>query len=886
MDDASLLLRIKGDSSGGTKAVAEARTAIASLRSTASKELGAMQSVATRSLGAVTQNLTQLTSQLPVVGSAVGSLSSQFGALASPAGIATIATLALAGGLASLGVKLFQVVEQSSQLGGQIHDLTLQTGLSAERLTALKFAADQSGGSIEQLANGLKIFSTLIVNANKGSEEATATLKRLGVEPKEGLIDLDSALNKAFQTIAKTPAGVAQMTLAADAFGKKIGPDLIPTIVSFDGNLDALTKRARELGVTLTDVQVKSLDEFGDAFDTIKLQATLAAAQFSSAVAPEITLAMMSITRSVGGSRGAFEQWGIAVGDTLRGVRLIAESELGTVIRMLTEMSFLLPLTVLRGLRALGESQRPATAGEDFFGPGGAARGGRASLPGTPEAREAAERRAKLEQFQSELAKSGRGGGKAKAKTDTALQAALKDAALAEKETLQQLQANVAENQRALDEQVRSIEDYTERAIKLADDRFNAVVDRTNAEAEALQAALKKKLITQEEFDRKWREQGVEVEDARQKNSNETFQLEQERDRKIATAEQASRERRLQIAEEADQRQIDRVIRRIDREVTAESEGLREISTIIAEAFQRKKEALEAEQAAYSTTLERRAAITDELVRLEGERAGAAEKASQRVIDATEREARARFDAESKGFQDATRPRRTIDPILEKGPFGSLSDELSKAGVVSRETADIVGGTLAGAFQSLASGVGQAVQSFLLFGKVEGGFKRLAAEIVSSLAAAAVVQAIYQLAQGLAWLALNAFFPNPKYVEAAGLAFASAAVFGTIGAAASVASIALRSSPASSSASSGGRASEGGSAASGKPATIEADRRSGAGSSNVSIEAAIERAIGRGFNGLMLRAEVTRDEGSTVKMWVDNYRSNGIVRKVVNEDGG
>jgi hypothetical protein len=44
----------------------------------------------------------------------------------------------------------------------------------------------------------------------------------------------------------------------------------------------------------------------------------------------------------------------------------------------------------------------------------------------------------------------------------------------------------------------------------------------------------------------------------------------------------------------------------------------------------------------------------------------------------------------------------------------------------------------------------------------------------------AAVQAVYEAAQGLAWLALNFFFPNPAYLLAATTAFESAAAFGII----------------------------------------------------------------------------------------------------------
>jgi hypothetical protein len=883
--DLGLLFKLKGDNTSAKASITETRAAIATLRSSFGNELNVMQGVANRSFASITQNLNQFAGQVPVVGTAVSGLSSQFGALASPMGIATIATLALGGAFVSLSTKLFEVVEQSSKLGGQIHDLTQQTGLGAERLTALKFATDQSGGSIEKFSNGLKIFATLIANANKGSEEAKDALKRLGVDPKEGLIDLDAALNKALGTIAKTPAGVAQMTLAADAFGKKVGPDLIPTIMSFDGNLDALTKRARELGLTLTDVQVKSLDEFGDTFDTIKLQATLAAAQFSSTVAPEITRAMQRITQSVGENRGVFEQWGVALGDTMRGIRLIAESELGQVAIFIARLASEITLipSALRITRQIGAEERPV---EDVFGPGGAARGGRAGLPGTPEYRAEQARRAKLEQFQSELAaQSKSGGGKAKKKIDSALADALKESALAEREALLVIQANVVENKRALDQQVRDIEQYTARAIQLENQRKDSVIDRANSEFLALDKALQKKLITQKEFDTKWREQDLEIATAKQKNSEEVFKLEQERDRKVSEAELAANRRKDQIAEDADQRTIDRIKERIRNEFITEAEGERQIAAVLAEGFARRKKALEDEDTAYATSLERHKAIKDEIVRLDGERAKSAEDAAARILAAEQRKAGEVPGTEGKGAPATIRQTGNAFDLFGKAITDNLTGD--------KKTAALAGlGVMQTAFQMLGQAVGDAVYAFTLFGSAGIGLKKFTSTMIAEIGRMAAIQAVWELAQGLAMLALNFFWPDPEVAKSAAFHLHSSLVYAGLAGLAAAAGRATSGgsfAAASGSGGSGNRTAGGGSQSpANKPTEIEVDRRQnlriGDGGSSASMEAAIERSIQRGFNGLMLRAEVTRDEGSSVRMWIENYKSNGRVRKLVRED--
>jgi hypothetical protein len=58
------------------------------------------------------------------------------------------------------------------------------------------------------------------------------------------------------------------MTLAQKAFGKS-GADLLPFIKSFDGDLPGLIKKAKELGITMTDEDAAAADQFGDQLDTL-----------------------------------------------------------------------------------------------------------------------------------------------------------------------------------------------------------------------------------------------------------------------------------------------------------------------------------------------------------------------------------------------------------------------------------------------------------------------------------------------------------------------------------------------------------------------------------------------------------------------------------------
>lgn len=803
-DDLSLLLKVRGDAAGGKAAVAETRAAIASLRATTSTEFAAMGKASKGVFDEIGSHLNffvgeripllggafiRVTENIKDMGAEAENAGGTLAALGGVGGIVTIGFAALAAAAVGAGFAIFEIVKKSSEVGLELEHLIEQTGLTAKTITSLKFAADESGKSIEGFDRGMKLFENTVAAAAEGSDKAAAALTRLGVTPQEALADLDGALAKVFKKIYDAPSGVEKVSLASDAFGKRMGSNLIPLIEAFHGDLGELIKRAEELGATLDDQGIHALAEFQKNMNALGAQALGLERIFAVEVAPTITQALRDLSKYLSDNRASFSQWGSDVGSVLRGIREVADSEVGTLIGYLLKLGGLLTGIVgtLRALKLLGAQTAGFTAAPDIVG-------GAAAL---------FRERGALEDALSTGRKSSGGKG-AQAARDTGLQDAFKEAALVEKEALQIVAENVAENKRALDEQVRDITEFTAREKEIADQRLDAAIIRINAEQAAIEQAFNKKLLTHAEFEQKDRELSLQTKEAVQKNSEEIFRLEQERDRKIAAAEQSARERQLQIAEDADKRTIDRIQQRVKEQFLAEAEGERQIAAVIADGFARRKKALEDEDAAYQTSLERHKAITDELIRLEGERAAASEDAARRIEAAETRKAEA--VGRSAGKAGVLQPIDTTRDAF--GLFDdALKDHLSgdkllaaQAGLASLESA----------FKSLAQGVGDAIQAFVLFGNAGGGIKKFTATLISEIARMAAVQAVWELAQGLAMLALNFFWPDPKLAASATAHFHAAAVYGGLALVAAAAGRAVEGNSFSQPGSGGGTSGSGG----------------------------------------------------------------------------
>jgi hypothetical protein len=180
------------------------------------------------------------------------------GAAITSIGIKTLA----AGG--TLTAPFIAATKIFADMGDEINKASQRTGIAVEELSALKYAADQSGSSLGDLEVSLKKMSVLITNAREGQKQAIETLSKLGLT----FDDLkDRTPDVQFKVIADNLAKVSDATtkasLAIDVFGKS-GTQLLPLLADGEKGLQALEDRARDLGLTFSQEDADAATKFGD----------------------------------------------------------------------------------------------------------------------------------------------------------------------------------------------------------------------------------------------------------------------------------------------------------------------------------------------------------------------------------------------------------------------------------------------------------------------------------------------------------------------------------------------------------------------------------------------------------------------------------------------
>jgi hypothetical protein len=240
---------------------------------------------------------------------------------------AGLAVAAMAGAAVGLGAALFALAKNASDFGSKIFEASEKTGFSAETLTSLKMVAEQAGSSFEEVSGALTKFNKLAGEAATGSKSAAKSLAELGLGPKDAVNDLEGSLAKVVKTIYELPSGALQTEAAMKAFGRS-GANLIPVIKAANGDMGELIKKAKELGVTMTDAEARMSEDFGDALTQLKQQFQGLTFQIGSGMMPVFRSLMLDMSKYLSDNKEKAQQFGVtaatALGNTLKAAMALA----------------------------------------------------------------------------------------------------------------------------------------------------------------------------------------------------------------------------------------------------------------------------------------------------------------------------------------------------------------------------------------------------------------------------------------------------------------------------------------------------------------------------------------------------------------------------------
>ncbi len=165
----------------------------------------------------------------------------------------------LVGGLQTLmplatGAGMVAMAKGAIDAADNMNDLSQKTGVSVERLSQFKQAAEKSGTSIEGVGSALVKLSRGLVDG-----KAQEALQGIGISATDAagkLKPTDQILLEVSRKFAAMPDGAEKSALAMQLFGKS-GADMIPMLNMGD-------KAIQALGVTMSGKFAKDADAFND----------------------------------------------------------------------------------------------------------------------------------------------------------------------------------------------------------------------------------------------------------------------------------------------------------------------------------------------------------------------------------------------------------------------------------------------------------------------------------------------------------------------------------------------------------------------------------------------------------------------------------------------
>lgn len=193
------------------------------------------------------------------------------GGLDNLVGFAKGAAAAIAGFFAVKWLK--STIDQVTELGDSLQELSDKTGIATDDLQKLKFAAEQSGSSFEDVQLAIKKLQVLQDKIVKGGREEFKTFYKLGVSvygaggkmktATELMMDVSDAFKKMDGDSERTAKSI-------ELFGRS-GTSLIPFLRGGSAQIKGMFGELEDLGGIMSGDMVEASDRYRD--NLVKLQA-------------------------------------------------------------------------------------------------------------------------------------------------------------------------------------------------------------------------------------------------------------------------------------------------------------------------------------------------------------------------------------------------------------------------------------------------------------------------------------------------------------------------------------------------------------------------------------------------------------------------------------
>ncbi len=167
-------------------------------------------------------------------------------------------------GIALLTEHLVEAAKSVAEFGDQIEHAAQKTGMSAESIQGLGFAARMSDVDFQSLSVGLEHLSRAMLQTQQGSLQSAAAFQSVGLSARQlKSMSMEEVLGRVADRFHATRDGATKTALAMQLFGRS-GAELIPLLDKGASGINELTAKAKQLGIVMSDEAVRQSAEFAD----------------------------------------------------------------------------------------------------------------------------------------------------------------------------------------------------------------------------------------------------------------------------------------------------------------------------------------------------------------------------------------------------------------------------------------------------------------------------------------------------------------------------------------------------------------------------------------------------------------------------------------------
>lgn len=214
-----------------------------------------------------------------------------------------------------------QAVSNFTALGDSIDKAAIRAGVTTGALQKLRLAARYGGSSAEEMDTAISKLSYQMGQMSSGNNDNLVKMfKELGITWKDSkgkARDAASVMRELADAVQANTDPTKRLTLLSAVFGDDMAAHLVPVLQDGAEGLDAVAKKAEELGIVMSDVDTKRAAKLSDTMTTFREVLGGVANKVGATLAPALITLIEKMQEVIVANKDLIAQWATEFGDSI-----------------------------------------------------------------------------------------------------------------------------------------------------------------------------------------------------------------------------------------------------------------------------------------------------------------------------------------------------------------------------------------------------------------------------------------------------------------------------------------------------------------------------------------------------------------------------------------